>query len=476
MTISSRLQAYVCALALALPLMLAPLAEATTIECGVGDVHCLLAAISQANADPQHKTTIRLAGGTYALTTIDNDTNGPNGLPSIVSSVTIDGGKNGATLTRLPGALGFRILHVGASGRLTLQGVTITNNAFDFASFNDLGSGLFNDGGDVTVVESSFIGNVLGDVGALYNNHGVVSIIDSTFRGNFGFAGAGVTSAGGVVDITRTVFENNDGLTAGGVWSMDADVRIVDSRFTGGVGFFGAGGLLVSGGTASISQTTFESNQSHSTGGIRVDEGVLEVRDSAFVGNGGEIGVGITNFDGTVEVINTTFARNLMGFAGTLVGIAVANAGRMTLINSTFAENRFLFQGPPPPSASVIANFGNGTTLLQNTIVVHSSDDGSVEDCGGVITSLGNNLIGDPSSCIITLQPSDLTGDAGLGQLVDDGTPGNAHYALLPDSPAVDAANDAACSKKDQIGRPRQPHCDIGAVEFRRSDVTAATE
>jgi hypothetical protein len=33
--------------------------------------------------------------------------------------------------------------------------------------------------------------------------------------------------------------------------------------------------------------------------------------------------------------------------------------------------------------------------------------------------------------------------------LGDDGTAGNAHVPLLPDSPAIDAANKAACPKKD---------------------------
>jgi hypothetical protein len=460
MTITSRLQAYVCALALALPLMLAPLAEANTIDCGVGDVDCLLAAIGQANADPQHKTTIRLAGGTYALSTIDNNTNGPNGLPSIVSPVTIDGGTNGAILTRLAGSLGFRILHVGASGRLTLQGVTITNPSG--GSITDPASGLFNDGGVVTVVDSSFIENIMGDVGALYNNHGVVSIVDSAFRGNFGSNGAGVVSDGGVVDITRTVFETNNGLFgAGAFWTMGANVRIIDSRFSGNSSHF-AGSVRVSGGTTSIVQTTFAGNQGDPSGGIFVDiEGTVTVRDSAFVESVG-LGAGVIfNVDGSIDVINTTFARNV-----TFDGVAVLNiSGRMTLLNSTFAENR-----------GAIASGSDATTLLQNTIVVHNTDDEFVQDCAGDITSLGGNLIGDPSSCIITLQPSDLTGDAGLGQILDDGTPGNAHYPLLSDSQAIDVANDVACLKKDQIGRPRQPHCDIGAVEFRRSDVTAATE
>ena len=42
-------------------------AVAETIDCGSGDVQCLIAAINQANANP-NKTTIRLAGGTYLLT------------------------------------------------------------------------------------------------------------------------------------------------------------------------------------------------------------------------------------------------------------------------------------------------------------------------------------------------------------------------------------------------------------------------
>src|SRR5262249_53079161 len=90
----------------------------------------------------------------------------------------------------------------------------------------------------------------------------------------------------------------------------------------------------------------------------------------------------------------------------------------------------------------------------------------SVRDCAGTLTSGGNNLIRDPVGCAINLQPSDLTGDAGLGPFTDDGTPGNGHFPLLPTSRAIDAANASVCPEKDQIGQPRKPHCDIGAIEF----------
>ena len=463
----ARLRTFFYAFLMIQPLALVQSAEAKTFDCDAGNVQCLVSAISQANTDPQQKTTIRLAGGTYALTDVDNDTDGPNGLPSILSDVTIKGGQDGAILTRLAGALAFRILHVGASGRLTLQGVTITNPS-DFASFTDRASGLFNDGGAVTVVDSSFIDNIMGDAGALYNDDGTVRIIDSIFSGNFGFDGAGIVSSGGVVDITRTVFEHHNGFGAGALWSMDAEVHIVDSHFGSNSSHF-AGGIHVSGGTTSIIRTTFVGNVGDPSGGVFVqNQGTVTVRDSAFVENIGLGGASIFNSGGSTHVTNTTFAQNVTFFSpGTVLNLD----GTVTLINSTFAENT-----APGGSGTAVASSGDAITLLQNTIVVHNGD-APFALCLGVVTSLGHNLIGD-SSCIVAPQQGDVIGqaDAGLGQLVDDGTPGNAHYLLISDSPAIDAANDAVCPKKDQLGRPRAPRCDIGAIEFRRTDVTLATQ
>jgi hypothetical protein len=81
--------------------------------------------------------------------------------------------------------------------------------------------------------------------------------------------------------------------------------------------------------------------------------------------------------------------------------------------------------------------------------------------------SVGHNLISDPSGCAVTLQPSDLTGDAGLGPFTDDGTPGNGHFPLLRDSQDIDSGNDVFCPRRDQIGEERRGQCDIGAIEFQ---------
>jgi hypothetical protein len=54
---------------------------------------------------------------------------------------------------------------------------------------------------------------------------------------------------------------------------------------------------------------------------------------------------------------------------------------------------------------------------LQNTLLALNTAPNTLspsKDCVGVVTCLGNNLIGDPADCTITLQASDLTGDPGL--------------------------------------------------------------
>jgi hypothetical protein len=106
---------------------------AATFDIADGDVAGLIAAINTANGNGQADTINLANGGTYTLTTEDNDTNGPNGLPLITSQITING--NGATIRRDPsyacpvddGTSDFRIFQVGTAGNLTLNDLTVSN-------------------------------------------------------------------------------------------------------------------------------------------------------------------------------------------------------------------------------------------------------------------------------------------------------------------------------------------------------------
>jgi hypothetical protein len=107
-------------------------------------------------------------------------------------------------------------------------------------------------------------------------------------------------------------------------------------------------------------------------------------------------------------------------------------------------------------------------TLLAGNNVGGSQGKGA--DCFGLLDSLGNNLIGDPTGCTVALLPTDLTGDPGLDTFTDNGTPGNGHFPLLSTSQAIDAGNNAVCLRKDQLGKQRVGPCDIGAIAFRDKD------
>jgi hypothetical protein len=102
-------------------------AQAALIEVDGGCT--LVDAITAANTDTatggcaagNGADTLRLEppGRTVTLTQVDNDANGPNGLPVITSDVTISG--QGGTIERSDSAPDFRILAVRRGGALTLE-------------------------------------------------------------------------------------------------------------------------------------------------------------------------------------------------------------------------------------------------------------------------------------------------------------------------------------------------------------------
>jgi len=79
---------------------------------------------------------------------------------------------------------------------------------------------------------------------------------------------------------------------------------------------------------------------------------------------------------------------------------------------------------------------------------------------------LGIILLETPTGCDINLQPSDLTGDPGLGAFTDNGKPGNGHFPLVSTSQAIDAGNNDVCFRTDQLDKRRVGPCDIGAIRF----------
>jgi hypothetical protein len=434
---------------------------------------------------------------TYTLTAVDNDTDGRNGLPSVTSHLTLRGaGAESTVITQTVGEEGtdpffggVRLLHV--TGSLTLQGLTLRRGVAV------RGGGIFNSG-TLTLHECILTGNLavfLPEGGGIFNS-GTLTLHESTLRGNrtestFGGGSCGgLANRGGRVTIAHTAFIGNGGgieATSGGLCNdSDGTVTITHTLFDGNRVGNSHGGLS-NGGTMTIMHTTFVRNEASHFGGGLTNGGIMLIANTTFEDNRvtglptdpgpppGQGGGAIVN-GGILTLTNST----LRGNSAPSDGGILTGGGILTVLNSTLSGNTAAALNPFGSDGGGIFSRSSvgGSVALQNTIVaLNTLDDGSSSDCAGPVTSLGTNLLGDPTGCTITLRASDLTGDPGLGDFTDTGRPGQGHFPLLPTSQAIDAGNDIVCPRRDQIGQRRvnipgvgTSRCDIGAIEFPGKD------
>jgi hypothetical protein len=247
------------------------------------------------------------------------------------------------------------------------------------------------------------------------------------------------------VVVTQNTMATNAGdfwQGGGGIYNGDgATFNLIDSSVTNNQAAWSGGGIYSFFNTTNtIVRSTISGNVSNDVGGGIRSLGKFTIVDSTISGNTatGWMGGAFFHTDGVMNIINSTIANNTApggttggGFVGTFTA---ANA-TLTLANTIIAGN----SGPQ----CFYAPWGSGTVTA---------------------TSLGHNLVTD-ATCFATA--SDLiVGEAKIGPLTDNGGP-TLTQALLAGSPAIDAADDAACPATDQRGvkRPQGAHCDIGSIE-----------
>jgi len=228
------------------------------------------------------------------------------------------------------------------------------------------------------------------------------------------------------------------------------------------------GGILNDDGALFLTNTTVSENTAKTGGGGIQNSNVgstLTLTNSTVSGNTANIAGGIINH-GTMELTNSTVSGNT---ATTTNGGGIGNGGTIELTNSTVSGNTAAQNG------GGIINPSGATIKLRNTIIARNTAT-TGPDAQGAFTSEGNNLIGDSTGATGFVASDLLNTNPLLGPLQDNGGPTRTH-ALLPGSPAVDAANNTTCPSRDQRGVLRTDGdkngtvvCDIGA--FERNDLT----
>jgi hypothetical protein len=264
--------------------------------------------------------------------------------------------------------------------------------------------------------------------------------------------GASVLTISG--DRANQVFDVDNGVTA-----TIAGLTVADGFDTYGGGISNAGALTVT-------DSTISDNVALDAGGGILNIGTLTVIDSTVSGDRAALyGGGIAN-GGTVTITNTTFSGNAASEGGGIYSLAV-----LTVNDSTLSGNSATSSG------GGIAALGRATNLANTIIAANTAPTGP--DVGGIVASLGNNLIGNPSGGSGFVASDLLNVNPLLGPLQDNGGPTQT-ISLLPGSPAIDAGNNALLPvgvASDQRGSPRvvNVHLDIGAFESRGFIITVTS-
>ncbi|MDQ5827170.1 MAG: Ig-like domain-containing protein [Chloroflexota bacterium] len=273
-------------------------------------------------------------------------------------------------------------------------------------------------------------------------------------------AGARATSvAGGPAPFDDQIFENHAG----------AKTTITDLTVTGG-----DGGVTNNEGDLTLDRVAVTGNTADLAafvGGVYGFKGTLNLTDSTVSGNSSTNQAGVLQLGGTANITNTTISGNkATQVSGGVFSAFLDGDTTMNILNSTIANNESSRLG-----GGIMTQLG-AAVFVKNTIVAGNT----VENCnaaqfGGVISSQGNNISSD-DSCPFTKPADKQNTDPLLGPLQDNGGPTNTH-ALLPGSPAIDAANATACPERDQRAIVRKDGdkngtvvCDTGS--FERSDLT----
>jgi hypothetical protein len=241
----------------------------------------------------------------------------------------------------------------------------------------------------------------------------------------------------------------------------------------------GDGGGVSNSGTLTLINSTLSNNQAGNGGTGGEGYSTCEFpfcpfyRGNGGLGGAGGSGGGLAN-SGTLNLINSTISNNQAGsggsggFAWTNTGFnsgaggtggsggGLANSGTLNLINSTISNNQAgsggsgSSDGSPGSGSGLRSTAASSAAKLRNSLVAQNSGS-SGPDLSGSFTSLGYNLIGNATGGTITPATGDQFGtvttpgaiDAKLGPLQNNGGPTQTR-ALLPDSPALDAASDFA--------------------------------
>jgi hypothetical protein len=308
----------------------------------------------------------------------------------------------------------------------------------------------------------------------------------STISDNVGVAnGGGLFSDTGSLTLDSDVISGNmSNQAGGGIYTNSGSLTLDSDVITANTSDQAGGGLYMVGSKVSIENSSVVKNKAAQGAGIDSEAYTAlnlvasTISQNSASGNGGGM-----YLDGpSTYILNSTVSNNQAASGG-----GIYNYYQTYIASSTISMNTATSDGGGVDGAYMLTT--------KNTLIAANSAKGNTADCEGRFTSHGFNLIGSGDGCNgftngvngdqvgTTAQPIDPL----LGPLQDNGGP-TFTMALLPGSPALNAANPFGCTDDstppqllttDQRGYPRpNPNvgrCDIGAFEYQGTPPSTPT-
>lgn len=306
------------------------------------------------------------------------------------------------------------------NGYLFVFNSTITGNIAD-----NSGGGLSNDNSRAVISYSTFGDNSAPD-GAGISSRGAsqLEIDHSTISGNPGGTyGGGILITDGTANISDSFISYNSADHGAGIDnSYGGDVTILRTTISGNTAVFDGGGIRNLDATVSILDSDILDNAAPDGGGIANfnDLGDLVIRDSTISGNRAEggsgvfnAGGGVLNRGGFVEINYSTFSGNIARYGGGLYN--EAPLAKLTLVNnSTFSDNEAVSGG------GGIYNYVGHLVIEFSTVTENSSNDFA----GSGIVSWG-----DDATTLTEIRSSIVAGNQHTDAAAQ-GPPGNTFESL----------------------------------------------
>ena len=306
---------------------------------------------------------------------------GGNGLPVVVSPITING--KGATIAG--NSSHFRIVMVDgiSGGALTLNGVSITGGKVTGMMAAGAGGGILNFSGTLLMNSAVVTGNSGADAGGgIASAFGATTTLNNSevsfniVPGN-GSGGGGILSLASTLTLNSSTVDHNTGPGGGGIAS--------------GNGQGGGPGSMITLNKSVISNNTATGAEGSGGGGIS-NGGTLVSNNSQIINNSapGEFGAGLLNH-ATATLNKTVVSGNTTDGIGGGIANAIFFAGQPTptlQINNSQITGNSASEGGGIINISFDPTVSAGTVTLYHTTVSSNTPDncvpgGSIAGCTG---------------------------------------------------------------------------------------------